>query len=181
LISKAKFYRRSIKFQVQAFIVFHVQAVIIFQVQAFILFQIQALIKFQVQALTSRAPGAYNRDFSSSTCIAIQSHDSTKFGRDGLQLSYGQFAISASADPYTNCSYESFRRRKSRSPGTYVNCPYDCKVGAVSTKLRGCEGLPYLELRGCAVSPLDRIEPILNALVVRPCRGAYIRPLFCSM
>jgi len=28
-----------------------------------------------------------------------QSHESTKFGRDGLPLSYGQFDQSASADP----------------------------------------------------------------------------------
>ena len=63
------------------------------------------------------------------------------FGRDGLPLSYGQFAQSASADPYTNCSYESFRMGKSRSPDPYVNCPYDCKVVAVSTNFRRCEGL----------------------------------------
>ena len=30
---------------------------------------------------------------------------------------------------------------KSRAPYPYVNCPYDCKVGAVSTKFRRCEGL----------------------------------------
>jgi len=30
---------------------------------------------------------------------------------------------------------------KSRAPDPYVNCPYDCKVGAVSTKFRRCEGL----------------------------------------
>jgi hypothetical protein len=70
-----------------------------------------------------------------------QSHESTKFGRDGLPLSYGQFDQSASADPKTNCSYESFRMGKSRAPDPYVNCPYDCKVGVVSTKFRRCEGL----------------------------------------
>jgi hypothetical protein len=31
---------------------------------------------------------------------------------------------------------------KSRAPDPYVNCPYDCKVGAVSTKFRRCAGLP---------------------------------------
>jgi len=41
----------------------------------------------------------------------------------------------------TNCSYESLRMGKSRSPDPCVNCPYDCKVGAVSTKFRRCEGL----------------------------------------
>ena len=71
-----------------------------------------------------------------------QSHESTKFGRDGLPLSYGQFSESASADPYTNCSYESFRMGKSRAPDPYGNCPYDRKVGVVSTKFRRCEGLP---------------------------------------
>jgi len=45
----------------------------------------------------------------------------------------------------TNYSYESFRMGKSRAPDPYVNCPYDCKVGAVSTKFRRCEGLTACE------------------------------------
>jgi len=70
-----------------------------------------------------------------------QSHESTKFRRDGLPLSYGQITKSASADPNTNCSYESFRMGKSNAPDPCANCPYDRKVGAVSTKFRRCEGL----------------------------------------
>ena len=76
--------------------------------------------------------------------IPGQSHESTKFRRDGLPLSYGQITKSASADPNTSCSYESFRMGKSNAPDPCANCPYDRKVGAVSTKFHRCEGLPVV-------------------------------------
>jgi hypothetical protein len=88
---------------------------------------------------------SYGLFFTTQGPESRQSHESTKFRRDGLPLSYGQITKSASADPNTNCSYESFRMGKSNAPDPCANCPYDRKVGAVSTKFRRCEGLPVDE------------------------------------
>jgi len=65
---------------------------------------------------------------------------------------------------------------KSRSPDPYVNCPYDCKMGAVSTEFRRCERLSgavhWYTMSKHSVSTRGRYErPYRHPMRVAPLKG----------